>query len=146
MGAAAELEGHGGGALRAFGAARTVEAGWLIPGGSLFLFELGVRGAVMGAAAETRHELGLFGGARLDLLLDPLVGRVMPFLRGGLGAALVRLEPPETQLGLGPYFAAGVAVELLEGVTLAFEADARARIAPFSLAVGGAATLLVQSW
>jgi hypothetical protein len=143
LGAGALLEGRNSGPLRAEGLARAVEAGWLIPGGSLFLFELGVRGAVMGDPdARTRDELGVFGGARLDLMHRR--GPWMPYLRGGLGAAAVRLE--ERRFGLGPYFGAGLTFEVSPGVALACEGTAHTRIAPFTLALGGALSILVHSF
>jgi hypothetical protein len=142
LGAAALLEGTNGGALRSAGLARAVEAGWLIPGGSLFAFEVGVRGAVMEERAQAEHELGLFGGARLDLMHRR--GSLMPFLRGGLGAVLIRIK--EERFGLGPYFGAGLSWELWAGIALAFEGTAHTRISPFTLALGGAITILVQSF
>jgi hypothetical protein len=142
LGAAAQLEGRQGGPLRSFGVARAVEAGWLIPGGSLFLYELGIRGAVMAEDARQQHELGLFGGARLDLVHR--TSSWMPFLRGGLGVAAVHLE--ELRFGVGPYLALGLSWELFDGVALALETTAHTRIAPFSLALGGALVVMVQAW
>lgn len=143
LGAAAQLEGRDGGPLRVEGATRAVEAGWLIPGGTIFLFELGLRGAVMAERAEAAHELGLFGGARIDLLRRPLFS-LMPYFRGGLAVALIRVD--ERRLGFGPYLGAGVALEIFDGVTLALEANAQTRIAPFSLALGGSLAILVQGF
>jgi hypothetical protein len=61
-----------------------------------------------------------------------------------MGVALIRIE--EARFGLGPYFGAGLSWELLAGIALAFEGTAHTRIAPFTLALGGAISILVQSF
>lgn len=141
-GAAAELEG-GGGPLRAEGASRAIEAGWLFPGGSLFLYEVGLLGSTaLTGEAELRTLAGGFFGVRADLMEAPRWLGLMPFVRGGLFAGHTR--GTTDRLAVGPYFALGLSRQLFAGVGVALFAHARANVVPFSLGLGGMLALTVQ--
>lgn len=143
-GAAAELESGGGGPLRVEGASRSIEAGWLFPGGSIFLYEVGLLGSTAVAdETEQRSLAGGFFGVRADLLESPRLLGLMPFVRGGLFAGQARGAAGD-RLALGPYFALGLSRRLFAGIGLALIAHARAGVAPFSLALGGMVALTVQ--
>jgi hypothetical protein len=138
----------------------SVEAGVLIPGGSIFLFEVGAR-AVSNLEREGylgRHvgrELCVFGGVRMELLDDPGALGLMPIIRGGLGLAFVRdritFDRPfsavaQDRIALGPHFAIGIERELWFGTAIGLFADSHALIAPLVVGIGASVLVTAQTF
>jgi hypothetical protein len=138
----------------------TVEAGLVIPGGSIFVYELGAR-AVSNFEDEGyfgRHvgrELSIFGGVRVNLLDDPGWLKLMPIIRAGMGLAFVRdritqIQPVraigEDRVALGPHFAVGIERELWFGTALALFVDSHALVAPLVASLGLSVMMTSQSF
>jgi hypothetical protein len=132
----------------------------LFSGGSIFLFEAGLRGLMEpgGQGFVGRHigqEIGPFGGVRIDLF-DPEEAPfgIMPLLRAGLGVFAVRdrisVRPQladlhEDRLSLGPYFALGAEKELWFGTSVGIYATSDALVAPVLGSIGVALVLSTQT-
>lgn len=141
-GAAVVLESadRNGGPLEARGVVKVIEAGALVPVGTLAVLEVGARGATRATGdPSAMHEVGLLGGARVVLLDDP--SWIAPFLRGGLSLFVIRTD--ETRAGVGSHLGAGIELRLVRGLTVAVAAVAHGSIAPFTVALGGSLTLIV---
>lgn len=105
------LEGRGGAPLSRTGALLSVEAGVVLPAGSMFAFELGVRGLSRAEApvpaplSRVAHEVSALFGIRVNLRDTPGWLGLTPIVRGGLRVGATRDEHhplPGAHLGLAP--------------------------------------------
>jgi hypothetical protein len=135
------LDGRTYGPLQRSGDARVIEAGALIPGGSVFVWTLGLRGASFGTppdprAAHRAFEVVLLAGARIDLLREPTIFEWMPQLRGGFHAGIVRdklQRGRDDRVALGPDFGLAISGPIGLAATWSAGAEAHASIAPLTL-------------
>ncbi|MCA9552234.1 MAG: hypothetical protein KC933_19505 [Myxococcales bacterium] len=145
------LEARDRGPLRARGLARTMELGAVLPGGSVFVYELGLRGTGHTAsdddALALSTSLSAFAGVRIAPSLAPWGDRVRPILRGGAQVGWLRDRGPasrEDQASVGPYFTAGVELGLGQHVDLVLSLGGEGYVAPFIITWGGSLMLSAQ--
>jgi hypothetical protein len=158
-------EGRRASPLSATGDEREVELGLLLPGGSVFMFELGLRGVMLpaGQGFVGRHigqEIALFGGVRIQIFgPSPSIFGLVPLIRAGLSLEAVRdritvvpakrsettADVANDRIALGPHFALGIERELWFGTSLGLYVESRALVAPVVASIGGALVLTTQA-
>ena len=152
MGFGRTLEGRGHAALATRGWAQVLEAGAVLPGGSVFVYELGVRATQrFGLPAEPALALSVagFAGVRIAPSLAPWGERLRPVLRGGAQAGGLDDRTPagrDRRPSLGPYLAVGLELALTRGVDVVVSVGGDGFVAPLVITWAGSVTLAVQTF
>jgi hypothetical protein len=159
------FEGRRAAPLGPTGDVRAAEVGVLVPGGSTFLLEAGVRGEMSPAGQgfigrHVGHQIALFGGVRISVFGPrPILLGLIPLVRAGLELAAIRDrittalplstipagEIANDRVSIGPRFALGIERELWFGTSIGVYLDGHARVAPVLGSLGVAIAISAQA-